>query len=328
MAKAGASERSHTRTLTTADRIEAVINLLAALANTPSRRMADSALCRALALTEPQLEEIIELVQLLADTRTGSRAVVRREGGDIVLEGTAALIDPLRLTDEEALAVTQALARCHLSGDMRERVSKALMPDGAPAAGADATVSGDALFGGFYQQIIEAIQDGVRCRISYRTSDQQQAGERLIDPKLIEVSGDAAYLIAWDVEKDAQRRYRLDRIAAVSFTEESVIPHPFQRTSTSESLRTAGSTVRLAFANRSAASSLDWAGLDSARGTEHPDGTFEAPVDYATEDWLFDRLLEAAGSIRIIAPAELRDRFIAYAQDLLHRKFGLGRKNS
>ena len=317
MAKANANGRIHARPLTTDARIEAAINLLAALANAPSQRMADSALCQALALAEPQLDEIIELVQLLADTRTGSRAIIRREGRDIVLEGTAALIDPLRLTDEETLAVTQALARCHLSEDVRKRVTAALMPDGTPAVEADATISGDALFGGFYQQIIEAIQDGVRCRISYRASSEQRAGERLIDPKFIEVSGDAAYLIAWDIKKDAQRRYRLDRIATVSFTEESVVPHPFQRSSTSESLRAAGYTAQLAFTSRETASSLDWAGLDLAQGTEHPDGTFEAPVDYATEDWLFDRLLEAAGSVRIVAPKELRERFVAYAQALL-----------
>lgn len=309
--------RAATRPLTADSRIEAAIGLLAALANAPGQRLRASAARRALALSEPQLDEIIELLQLLSDSRTGSRPIIVRSGDEIALEGTAAEMDPLRLTAEEAIAVMQVLARCRLDEGVRERVAKALMPGGEPVDDAAAAASGDALFGGFYQKVVEAIQDGIRCLISYRSGSEAQATARTVDPGFIEVSDDGAYLIGWDVRKDGQRRYRLDRIAAVRFTEDSAGRHAFRRTAPAESLRAGGAEALLSFPGRAEAEALGWAGLDLDRGAAQPDGTFTAPVSYATGSWLFDQLLAAAGSIRIIGPEDLRRRFTAYARGLL-----------
>lgn len=306
------------RALTSDTRIEAAIGLLAALTSNPEHRVNATIACRDLALQQNQLEEVVSLLQLLADRRTGSRAVINRENDDIVLAGAAGTLGALRLTDEETLAVSLVLERYQLDEAVRNRLKRALMPS-APQreAVASSLLAGDALFGGYYQQLIEAKQDGVRCLIAYRADHDEQAVERVIDPGFIEVAGKVAYLIAWDIEKDAQRRYRLDRIANVTFTEDSVVEHPFQRMSPTESLRKAGATANLRFSNRGYAEALDWAGLDIAAGAENADGSFTAPVSYATETWLFDQTLAAAGNIRIESPRNVRARFLTYAENLL-----------
>ena len=314
---AASKTSSASRSFTSDTRIEAAIGLLAALTSSPDHRVSAATAQRDLALRPHQLEEVIALLQLLADRRTGSRAVIYREDDDIVLAGAAATLSPLRLTDDEAIAVSLVLERYQLDDAVRTRLKRALMPNAPQADTAPSLLAGDALFGGYYQQLVEAKQDGVRCRISYRSDHDERATDRIIDPGFIEVAGDAAYLIAWDVEKDAQRRYRLDRIASVTFTEDSVVEHPFQRMSPTESLREAGAVADVRFASRGQASALDWAGLDIDTGTENPDGSFTAAVSYATETWLFDQLLAAAGSIRIESPSELRERFLTYAESLL-----------
>lgn len=306
------------RNLTSDSRVEAAINLLAALTGAPDGRLPVAVACQNLTLSERQVEEVIGLLQMLADRRTGSRALIYRDHDDIVLAGRAGELAPLRLTSDEAQAVAQVLDRYKLDEQVRIRVERALMPtDVQDGADAVSLLAGDALFGGFYQQIIEAIQDGARCRMSYRADRDRCISERLIDPGFIEVAGDTAYLIAWDVDKNAQRRYRLDRMENVSLTEDSAERHPFQRVSPAQSLRETGSSATLSFPSRSFAEATGWAGLDADAGQTQPDGSFMAPVGYATESWLFDQVLATAGTVCIVNPPDLRDRFVTYAQNLL-----------
>ena len=311
------SDQRQTRTLTSDTRIEAALGLLAMLTKARGNRVAAAAARRDLALGVRQLDEVVTLLQTLADARTGARVLIFVENDDIVLGGDAGELAPLRLTDDEALAVTQVLARYQLDEQIRGRIERALMPWGGRQGGNGSLLAGDALFGGFYQQIVEAIQDGVRCRLTYRSDRDERAGTRAVDPGFIEVAGSTAYLIAWDVQKNAQRRYRLDRISDIAYTDDSVERHAFARRSPAESLHSCGSVATLAFASRSAAEALDWAGIDLAAGRERKNGTFVAPVSYATEAWLFDQVLAGAGAISIVDPADVRERLLAYAATLL-----------
>ena len=185
--------------------------------------------------------------------------------------GDAGRLAPLRLTEPEANALSQALKRCKLDGDVRARISRALDPV-QTSGHADRLLAGDALFGGFFPIIAEAISIGARMRMRYRTAGQSSPSERTIDPGFIEVSGDAAYLAAWDVEKDEQRSYRLDRIDDVVLTDDSVIDHPFARRSTAESLRDHGDTALIRWSSQQAFDSCTWAGLDRDRARTLEDG--------------------------------------------------------
>ena len=70
--------------------------------------------------------------------------------------------------------------------------------------------------GSHWQQLSCAIQDGVRCHISYRSMDDARPRERLVDPLRITANGDQTYLIAWDIAVDEQRTYRMDKIEGLT----------------------------------------------------------------------------------------------------------------
>ena len=55
--------------------------------------------------------------------------------------------------------------------------------------------------------------------------DDARPRERLIDPLRIATHGDQTYLIAWDVEVDGQRSYRMDKIEGLALTDDSVERH-------------------------------------------------------------------------------------------------------
>lgn len=270
-------------------------------------------LCTELDASEESIDEALYLLQSIADERSGARIAIARLGSSLSLMGDAGRLAPLRLTEPEANALSQALKRCKLDGDVRARISRALDPV-QTSCHADRLLAGDALFGGFFPIIAEAISIGARMHMRYRTAGQSAPSERTIDPGFIEVSGDAAYLAAWDVEKDEQRSYRLDRIDDVVLTDDSVIDHPFARRSTAESLRDHGDTALIRWSSQQAIDSCTWAGLDRDRARALEDGSVEAPVSYTSEAWLFDQILAAGGRIVIASPPELRDRLIAYAR--------------
>ncbi|MFR3450977.1 MAG: WYL domain-containing protein [Collinsella sp.] len=148
-----------------------------------------------------------------------------------------------------------------------------------------------------------------RClAISYRASDECSPSTRLVDPKFIEVSGDAAYLVAWNVEKDAQRSYRLDRIANAELTDDSVERHDFSPYSAAESLRAHGADATLRFVNSGELASRDWEGIRRGTADEQEDGSVLVHISYHVRAWLFSQIAAAAGAIVIEEPAEPEKR--------------------
>ena len=69
--------------------------------------------------------------------------------------------------------------------------------------------------------------------------------ERLIDPLRIATHGDQTYLLAWDIEVDGQRSYRIDKIEGLSLTEDSVERHAPSTASLHDSLSQAEQSAKL-----------------------------------------------------------------------------------
>ena len=180
--------------LSSEDAIVACLNILAALTASPTGSVDTATIEREFDLTDQQLEEAVDLLQSLADERTGARVAVELEEGHITLLGTAGRISPLRLTPAESLALGQALARCNLDPEVRKRIQDALGPAGK--ADDPKLLAGDALLGGFFPVIAEALSIGARLRMRYRSVLESSPSERIVDPGYIEVVGDAAYLVA------------------------------------------------------------------------------------------------------------------------------------
>lgn len=311
--------RNAERKLSADDMLQISLDLMERLTADPLHQVDAGAFARDLGISPEQTGQIVELLQGLADEQTGSRIALDCQDDVVSLNGDAGRLDPVRLTPAESLALRRVLTHCSIAEDVRERVEKTLCADSGSNRGAEdeKLMGGDRLLGGFYPIISEAIAIGGRLEISYRAGDETEPKKRLVDPKLIEVSGDAAYLIAWNIEKDAQRSYRLDRMADVVLTDDSVETHDFEPYRASESLRAHGTTVTLRFADETAFALRDWEGIHRDEVHREDDGHIVAEVSSTSKPWLFSQVAAAAGAIEIAAPMELRSEFKDWARAMM-----------
>lgn len=289
------------------------LRLLEDLTAAPGHRMTLDEAGTALGINPRQVSYVIDCVGSLSNLSTGTRSGVYIEHDDIVLVGDASLLAPRRLDLNESLALACVLDSLSVPEDVRARVQAALCPVDETALDASPFAeSGE--HGDFLLPITEAIGYGIRCRISYRSQDDPVAVPRTVDPIRIERTGQHAYLIAWDIDKDGMRRYRLDRIAEVVHTDDSVEQHAEEGLAVADSIRAHGSiaTVRA----ESAAELLcpGWAGLFDLHEVE---GAVEASLSFTSDRWLFDQLLAASPRIELVGPPETKRALTAYARDLL-----------
>lgn len=302
--------------LTGDESLSVCIGLLAALSASPDASVDLQSFAREAGISEGQVDIMFELIQSISDERSGSRIAIVRDGSTLRLIGDAGRLSPIRLTPSESLALIQVLKRCGIANEVRERILRAL---GDVVSGGrlddERLISGDALFGGYYPVIAEAITIGARIALRYRSASDQTASARLVDPGYIETTGEAAYLVAWDIDKDAQRSYRLDRVEHAELTEDSVVEHDFVRTTASDSLAAHGKTATVLWQEAQTFESCSWAGLHRDKAVFNADGSVEAPVSYTSTPWLFDQIIASGGKTIITAPNELKEALISYAND-------------
>ena len=214
--------------------LETSARLLQLLAVLPTRR----------AWTGPELSERLEVT-----ARTLRRDIVRLRdlgypvvatpgvGGGYRLTAGSAL-PPLMLDDEEAVAVVlslrtatshsvtgmaetslQALAKLEriLPARLRQRAA-ALRSATVPLTGPAATVSAEVL-----TLIAVACQDMHRLAFGYRDRDGT-ASVRTVEPHRLVHTGRRWYLVARDVDRDAWRTFRIDRIDSPQSTGTRFLP--------------------------------------------------------------------------------------------------------
>lgn len=289
------------------------IRLLQLLTAAPNQSVSIARACSALGIQVSDLDGIVEIVSSLSDRSTGVRAIIDMDEKTISLGGDAARLVPLRLSINDAAVLRYVLASLNIDQSTRLRIQAAL-DDPSQLQTQMISLAEPARYGSFYQKLLEAIEDGVRLRIGYRSIDEKEPRVRTIDPYRL-VSGESAtYLDAWDVEQDAQRKYRLDRISSLEVTEESAIHHPFDRTDIQESLEKSGVRA-LVRCNKSYLPLITWSGI--MRTEDQDDETVVLEICLASKSWLFDQVLAAAGNLLILEPQELRTEFISYAKRLI-----------
>lgn len=305
-----------TKGKSSADRqVSQAIELLAMITSAPQGRIERARVMRALGIGPEVLTSLCELIGSLVDEATGVRAVIIEEEDDLVIVGDGATLRPLRLSLEEGLVLSHVLNAAHMDAEARDRIARAILPLGAD--GEEPEAIGDAAeYGESYPALAEAVRIGIRCRLLYRSADDATATWRLIDPGATVTEQGVPYLIAWDVEADAERRYRLDRVADLAYTDDSVAPHRYSRATAAESIRAGGAEAVIAFSSRALAERASWAGLGPISPAADA-GRVLAPLSYTSESWLFDQVAAGGGDIEIVEPAALRDRFRARAADLI-----------
>ena len=307
---------TNAKRLTEQDRVTAALALMEALSAAPEKALPIDDACRAAGCSAAHLDDVISLISTLADREGGARAIVVRDHAWVRSFGTATQMLPLRLSASEAAALDHVLDTLDIDDEVCTRIARALLPFGwrEPTAHLIATTT---TYGTWYQLLAEAIRDGVRCRMSYRAHEDTAPRKRLVDPLDIESTPDGVYLIAWDVERDEQRRYRMERIDAVTLTEDSVERHAACSTSMRESLAHAGVTATISFDEQGAPAVSSWAGVEHIEPDPSHANRLRAQVHVAARAWLFDQVLASCGAITIEGPDEMRAEFCTYAREVL-----------
>lgn len=299
------------RKLTSEQRLSRAIDIMEALYATGENGMTRDELCSRFDITGASLDEILEIVSTLADRESGARIICERRGECVVLTGDAGRVLPLRLSAAEGAVLNHELESLGIEPQAAARIRRALLPK---ELGYNQRVFDTVAHGSHWQQLSCAIRDGVRCRISYRSMDDTQARERLVDPLRIVTHGDQTYLMAWDVEVDEQRSYRMDKIEGLAFTDDSVERRTPASSSLHESLSQAEQSAKLLMP-LDMAERLGWAGIMSIE----PNGADMATVTvrYGSERWLLSQVIAAGGAIRILDDPALSERLCDMAKSLV-----------
>lgn len=299
------------RKLTSEQRLSRTIDIMEALYAAGEKGMDRGEICSRFDITGASLDEIIGIVSTLADRESGARVICECRGERVILTGEAGRVLPLRLNAAEGAVLNHELESLGIESETAARIRRALLPE---ELGYNQRVVDTVARGSHWQQLNCAIQDGVRCRIAYRSLGDERARERTVDPLRIVTNDDSMYLIAWDTERDAQRRYRLDKIEEIVLTDDSVERHHSKITTLQDSLAKAGREAKLTM-SLDLAGRLGWAGITSVNRADEE--TAIVTVRYTSEAWLFSQVAAKGGAIRITDDPALSKRLCDYAETLI-----------
>lgn len=299
------------RKLTSEQRLSRAIDIMEALYAAGEKGMDRGEICSRFDIAGASLDEIIGIVSTLADRESGARVICECRDERVILTGEAGRVLPLRLSAAEGAVLNHELESLGIESETAARIRRALLPE---ELGYNQRVIDTVARGSHWQQLNCAIQDGVRCRIAYRSLGDERARERTVDPLRIVMNGDSMYLIAWDTEQDAQRRYRLDKIEEIVLTDDSVERHHSKITTLQDSLAKAGREAKLAMP-LDLAGRLGWAGITSVNRADEE--TAIVTVRYTSEAWLFSQIVAKGGAIRITDDPALSKRLCDYAETLI-----------
>lgn len=299
------------RKLTSEQRLSRAIDIMEALYAAGEKGMDRGEICSRFDIAGASLDEIIGIVSTLADRESGARVICECRDERVILTGEAGRVLPLRLSAAEGAVLNHELESLGIEPETAARIRRALLPE---ELGYNQRVIDTVARGSHWQQLNCAIQDGVRCRIAYRSLGDERARERTVDPLHIVTNDDSMYLIAWDTEQDAQRRYRLDKIEEIVLTDDSVERHHSTITTLQDSLAKAGREAKLTMP-LDLADRLGWAGITSFNRADEE--TAIVTVRYTSEAWLFSQVVAKGGAIRITDDPALSKRLCDYAETLI-----------
>jgi proteasome accessory factor C len=203
------------------DRLGRLLNLVPYLLARPGILVAEAA--GDLGVSEKQLREDLELLWVcgLPGYGPGDLIDMALDGDRVTISHDAGIDRPLRLTQDEALALVVALrmlAETPGTGT-RDVIERALAKiENAAGDLADAPVAVRLPANAErVDRIRAAVEGGHALRITYYTAARDETTERVVDPMRVVMVGGRAYLEAWCRRAEAVRMFRSDRIDA--FTE-------------------------------------------------------------------------------------------------------------
>jgi proteasome accessory factor C len=219
-------------TRTGGDRLARLLNLVPYLLARPGIPIAQAA--ADLDVTERQLREDLQLLWVcgLPGYGPGDLIDMAFDGDRVTITYDAGIDRPLRLTQDEALALVVALrmlAEVPGAHD-REAVERALAKiesaAGDAAAGLPVTAGNGPLGEDRLSELQGAVQRRHALRLTYYTATRDELTERVVDPMRVLVVSGRAYLEGWCRRAEAVRLFRVDRIDSSQELDEPSNPPP------------------------------------------------------------------------------------------------------
>ncbi|GIF26190.1 proteasome accessory factor C [Actinoplanes tereljensis] len=212
------------------DRLGRLLNLVPYLLARPGILVAEAAADQG--VSEKQLREDLELLWVcgLPGYGPGDLIDMALDGDRVTISHDAGIDRPLKLTQDEALALVVALrmlAETPGTGT-RDVIERALAKiENAAGDLADAPVAvklpanAEKL-----DRVRAAVEGGHALRMTYYTAARDETTERVVDPMRVVMVDGRAYMEAWCRRVEAVRMFRVDRIDAFAELDEPSAPPP------------------------------------------------------------------------------------------------------
>lgn len=243
------------------------------------------------------------------------------EGDTIEVIFSAGMDRALRLTSPEATGVLMALrALVDVPGVVDPDVARSVIAKIEAAAGTAgaiaASVPAPDITGDAENKATAVVRAAVRDKralsLEYHSASHDTVSQRTVDPIRVALIGDHSYLEAWCRTAEGVRLFRFDRIVdATSLDEPAAPPAPAVQAGPDTSLfsaDTADPTLPVAtlLIDLSASWMFDYYPLAVQR--EIPDGSWEATMTYASDEWMARFVLGFGSAVRVLDPPALADR--------------------
>lgn len=160
----------------------------------------------------------------------------------------------------------------------------------------------------------EAVRRKRALEIDYYSASRDTSTRRVVDPIRVLLVGDHSYLEAWCRSAEGVRLFRFDRIdAARQLDEPSAPPAPAVAAEPDTSLFDADPALPSARLRLDPAVTwmFDYFPMQLVR--ELPDGSCEAQMTYASEEWMARLVLGFGSAVGVLAPQSLAERVRATA---------------
>ena len=316
----------------TTDRVTRLLALVPYLTARPGGvPLAEAA--RDFGVPERQLRRDLDLLWMcgLPGYGPGDLIDLAFEGDRVRVTFTAGMVRPLRLTTDEAVALTVALrALLELPGlAEREAVSTALAKVSAAAGQAADRVTPVALSVDAREQALAVVREGLERKralhLHYYVPTRDERTERTVDPMRLLLVDGRWYLEAWCRRVEGVRLFRLDRVDDVQVLDERAAPPPQAQERDVENgvyQPAPGSpAVRLRLA-RSARWVADYYPVERVTPVDDPPGGLTVVLRTADLAWARRLVASLGGAAVVDEPAELAERVAADARAAL-RRYGI-----
>jgi predicted DNA-binding transcriptional regulator YafY len=276
-----------------------------------------------LQITETELREDIDVLNVV-NFGGGSYVLYAEVSGDTIEVDPEPYGDnfakPARLLPLEAKALVAAIDLLgeHIPGgslrSSRKKIVDALGRDPAADGLQITTAGGDD--SEVARVVSEAIADRRLLELEYYKENEDEFTTRRVEPYQLLNGQQGWYVHSFDVERDAPRSYKLDRIKSVTRLDQEFEPRPgvepdvrgWPKTGEVETSRAARVWISPERAR--------WAREDRRVVEELADGAVIVDLHYAGEDWLAREILKQAGDAVVLEPEDARRAVLEAAEAL------------